>query len=104
MRIHVTALPSYGGIRLPLAMGAVVEGVPSTRQTPLSGQVSPVRALVPIGERFAIANVIVVFLKFGSRIYLVLLHDSDIIDSAARKIRPCQGLLGSLLSALEPGR
>ncbi|HJS13418.1 MAG TPA: hypothetical protein VJ811_19330 [Sphingopyxis sp.] len=52
MSTQTTALPAYGGIRLPLAIGAVVEGVPSTFQTPLSGQVSPVLARVPIG-RFA---------------------------------------------------
>jgi hypothetical protein len=46
---QVTAFPSYGGIRLPLAMGAVVDGLPTTRQTPLSGQTSPVLAVVPIG-------------------------------------------------------
>ena len=40
-------------MRLPLAIGAVVLGAPSTFQTPLSGQISPVRALVPIGTRFA---------------------------------------------------
>lgn len=39
-------------MRLPLAIGAVVEGVPSTFQIPLSGQVSPVLARVPMG-RFA---------------------------------------------------
>ena len=47
MSFQVTALPLYGGIRLPLAIGAVVEGVPTTSQMPLSGQISPVRALVP---------------------------------------------------------
>jgi DNA modification methylase len=40
-------LPSYGGIRLPLAIGAVVLGVPCTLQTPLSGQISPVLAVLP---------------------------------------------------------
>lgn len=40
-------------MRLLLAMGAVVEGVPTTCQTPLSGHVSPVRAVVPIGARGA---------------------------------------------------
>jgi hypothetical protein len=30
-------------------MGAVVEGVPTTVHTPLSGQISPVLAVVPIG-------------------------------------------------------
>jgi hypothetical protein len=34
---------------LCFAIGAVVEGVPTTRHTPLSGQRSPVRAVVPIG-------------------------------------------------------
>ena len=51
-RTQMTALPSYGGMRLPLAIGAVVLGEPSTFQTPLSGQVSPVRAFVPMGARF----------------------------------------------------
>lgn len=36
---------------LPLAMGAVVDRGPLTFQTPLSGQISPVRASVPIGLR-----------------------------------------------------
>src|SRR6476660_4824280 len=51
----MTARPRYGGMRLPLAIGAVVDGYPSTFQTPLSGQISPVRARVPIGERNAVA-------------------------------------------------
>ena len=34
---------------MPLAIGAVVDGVPTTCHTPLSGQASPVRAVVPIG-------------------------------------------------------
>lgn len=50
-------------MRLPLAIGAVVEGVPSTRQTPLSGQISPVRALVPIGALFVAGKV--TSLSFG---------------------------------------
>ena len=36
-------------MRLPLAIGAVVDGVPTTFHTPLSGQVCPVVAWVPIG-------------------------------------------------------
>lgn len=51
MSCQVTALPLYGGILLPLEIGAVVVGVPTTFQTPLSGHFSPVRALVPIGAR-----------------------------------------------------
>tara|TARA_B100000745_G_C20136611_1_gene389620 strand:- start:1557 stop:1739 length:183 start_codon:yes stop_codon:yes gene_type:complete len=43
----------YGGILLPLAIGAVV--LPFCgRQTPLSGQISPVLAVVPIGLRIAV--------------------------------------------------
>lgn len=42
-------------MRLPLAIGAVVVGVPTTCHIPLSGQVSPVEAVVPIGARFVIA-------------------------------------------------
>jgi hypothetical protein len=34
---------------LPLAIGAVVLGLPCTFQTPLSGHFSPVLAVVPIG-------------------------------------------------------
>lgn len=49
MSFHVTALPLYGGIVLPLAIGAVVEGVPTTCHTPLSGHFCPVDAVVPIG-------------------------------------------------------
>lgn len=48
IKTHVTAVPPYGGMRLPRAMGAVVPPVCGF-QTPLSGQVSPVRAVVPIG-------------------------------------------------------
>jgi len=33
---------------LPFAMGAVVEGLPTTFQTPLAGQTCPVRAVVPM--------------------------------------------------------
>jgi hypothetical protein len=36
-------------MRFPLAIGAVVDGVPTTAQTPLSGQTSPVRAVDPMG-------------------------------------------------------
>jgi hypothetical protein len=36
-------------MRLPLAIGAVVEGSPTTFHTPLSGHDSPVLAVVPIG-------------------------------------------------------
>lgn len=57
-------------MRLPLAIGAVVLGVPSTFQTPLSGQISPVRALVPIGARFAA----VVFILYLSRSQVALLR------------------------------
>lgn len=39
----------------PFAIGAVVEGVPSTFQTPLSGQVCPVLAVVPNGTFVCVA-------------------------------------------------
>lgn len=51
VNFQVTALSLYGGIRLPFAIGAVVDGEPTTFQTPLSGQTSPVLAVVPIGTR-----------------------------------------------------
>ncbi|MGP3236830.1 hypothetical protein ACTVPP_20365, partial [Serratia ureilytica] len=35
---------------MPLAIGAVVEGLPTTSQTPLSGHFCPVVAVVPIGD------------------------------------------------------
>src|SRR6266542_5604884 len=54
MSFQVTALPSYGGITLCFAIGAVVVGVPTTCHTPLSGQRSPVRAVVPIGTLVSI--------------------------------------------------
>lgn len=41
-------------MRLPFAMGAVVDAEPG-RQSPLSGQISPVLALVPRGLRFSCA-------------------------------------------------
>lgn len=46
--VHVVACWLYGGIRFPFAIGAVVEPL-AGRQTPLSGQLSPVRAVVPRG-------------------------------------------------------
>lgn len=39
---------------LPLAIGAVVVGVPTTAHTPLSGHFSPVRAVVPNGTFSAV--------------------------------------------------
>lgn len=54
-------------MRFPLAIGAVVLGMPSTFQTPLSGQISPVRALVPIGTRFAAAIFILLPFAFAGR-------------------------------------
>lgn len=36
---------------MPSAIGAVVDGVPTTSQIPLSGHFEPVRAVVPKGER-----------------------------------------------------
>jgi hypothetical protein len=57
MRTQVTARPSYGGMRFPLEIGAVVEGIPTTFHTPLSGQVSPVRARVPIGFLVIVAMI-----------------------------------------------
>ena len=48
INIQTTALSPYGGMRLPLAIGAVPR-VPSGCQTPDSGHTSPVRARVPIG-------------------------------------------------------
>ena len=48
MRTQVVACWLYGGMRLPFAIGAVV--LPFWGfQTPLSGQVSPVREVVPMG-------------------------------------------------------
>lgn len=41
----------------PLEIGAVVLGVPTTFQTPLSGQVWPVRAVVPSGALRAVINI-----------------------------------------------
>jgi transcriptional regulator with XRE-family HTH domain len=55
MRVQVVACPLYGGIRLPWAIGAVVVPL-AGRQTPLSGQLSPVRAVVPIGLRMALLS------------------------------------------------
>lgn len=47
MSFQVTALSLYGGMVFPLAIGAVVLGVPTTSQTPLSGHFSPVLAVAP---------------------------------------------------------
>jgi hypothetical protein len=49
MSFQVTAWSLYGGITLPSAIGAVVEGVLRAFQTPLSGHFSPVLAVVPSG-------------------------------------------------------
>lgn len=51
-------------MRFPLAIGAVVEGVEIAFQTPDSGQVSPVRARVPIGLRVMVEVLIVVVNPF----------------------------------------
>ena len=50
---QVTAAPRYGGMRFPLAMGASAseDVYPAAFQTPDSGQIDPVRAVVPIGAR-----------------------------------------------------
>lgn len=53
-------------MRLPFAIGAVVDGVPSTFHTPLSGQLSPVLAVVPSGARCdcrLLANVMMLILR-----------------------------------------
>ena len=42
-------------MRLPFAIGAVVDGLPSTFQTPLSGQMLPVDTRVPMGLFVAVA-------------------------------------------------
>lgn len=55
VNFQVTALPSYGGKLFPFAIGAVVDGVPTTVHTPLSGQLSPVLPVVPNGA-FAITE------------------------------------------------
>ena len=47
---------------LPLAMGAVVDGVPITFQTPLSGHFSPVRAVAPIGALLLVCIFVFSFL------------------------------------------
>jgi hypothetical protein len=66
----------YGGIRFPLEIGAVVEGVPSTFQTPLSGQVCPVEALVPSGAR-AIARLLKTGVKKVAQFGLIKSFDID---------------------------
>jgi hypothetical protein len=43
-------------MRLLFAIGAVVVGEPTTFQTPLSGQISPVFAIVPIGLVICLAS------------------------------------------------
>jgi hypothetical protein len=54
MSSQVTALPLYGGMTFPLAIGAVVDGVPTTFQMPLSGHRSPVRAVVPMATAISL--------------------------------------------------
>jgi hypothetical protein len=60
--IRTTACPSYGGMRLLLAIGAVCPGRPLTCQTPDSGHTSPVFASVPNGF-------IVLLLSIALRMY-----------------------------------
>lgn len=50
-------------MRLPLAIGAVVLGVDIACQTPDSGQVSPVRAVVPMGLRVMVVYMSWAFLS-----------------------------------------
>lgn len=54
----------YGGIMLFIAIAAVVEGVPTTSQTPVSGHFSPVLASVPNGF---LAMLSPLFLRFTLR-------------------------------------
>jgi len=51
IKVQYIARPLYGGIRLPLAIGAVVD-LHSVCQTPDSGQIEPVFTFVPIGFIF----------------------------------------------------
>jgi len=53
-------------MRFPLAIGAVVEGVEIAFQTPDSGQVSPVRARVPIALRMMV-EVLITIVRSCSR-------------------------------------
>ena len=46
------------------AIGAVVDGVPTTFHNPLSGHFSPVLAVVPIGLRFIVE--LILFILFAS--------------------------------------
>ncbi len=48
-------------MRFLFEMGAVVLGLPTTFQTPLSGQIPPVLAVVPIGARVELRNISVSF-------------------------------------------
>lgn len=48
INVHVVAAPLYGGMRLFFAIGAVVDPFAGFH-TPDSGQISPVRAIVPNG-------------------------------------------------------
>ena len=54
VRTQTIARPLCGGILLPFAIGAVVLGASAELHTPLSGQISPVFARVPIGTFIAI--------------------------------------------------
>ncbi len=65
----MTALSLYGGIVLPSAIGAVVDGVPTTSQTPLSGHFWPVLAVVPMGDFFVavVYAMVLAFLRGSKR-------------------------------------
>ena len=64
---------------MPLAIGAVVEGVPTTFQTPLSGHFCPVEAVVPIGALDILIPLLGVSLDIENYCTLRLLFNQSLV-------------------------
>lgn len=70
---------------LPFAIGAVVVGVPTTIQTPDSGQDWPVEAVVPMGLRFVISHPSVVACVCSDARSAKFVHDGTIPSSHGQR-------------------
>lgn len=75
---------------LPLAIGAVVLGVPCTFQTPLCGQLCPVCAVVPIGRlELAVLVIIATFLllaRFEMCALVPAIKSGDILSQIEKNV------------------
>lgn len=68
---------------MPLAIGAVVEGVPTTFQIPLSGHFCPVEAVVPTGA----LDILIPLLCFIRIAFCVAIRISGLEISFKRSLR-----------------